>query len=256
MSSTDDVYLTDPRAASPLCRRLPSLCYYTRLAGIVYGASRKAKQGRLSDDAWVVASWRVVEALERVGVRLAIEGVEHLRNNPGPWVMVGNHMSTLETFVLPALVLPHSPLTFVVKRSLVEYPIFRHVMISRKPILVDRVNPRDDFKVVIEEGQARLASGMSVVVFPQTTRTPRFDPEEFNSIGVKLAKRAGVPVLPVALKTDAWGNGRLIKDCGRIDPEKTVHMAFGAPLEVSGNGQATQDAVVSFIQDKLRQWGG
>jgi len=41
-------------------------------------------------------------------------------------------------------------------------------------------------------------------------RTVAFDPALFTSIGVKLAQRAGVPVVPLALLTDAWGNGRLV----------------------------------------------
>jgi 1-acyl-sn-glycerol-3-phosphate acyltransferase len=40
-------------------------------------------------------------------------------------------MSTLETFVLPYLIAPHRPMTFVVKKSLVEYPVFKHVMRAR-----------------------------------------------------------------------------------------------------------------------------
>ena len=53
-----------------------------------------------------------------------------------------------------------------------------------------------------------------------------FKPEEFNSIGVKLAKKAGVPVVPVAIKTDFWGNGRIIKELGPIDNKKTIHIKF------------------------------
>ena len=37
------------------------------------------------------------------------------RGLDGPAVIVGNHMSTLETFALPGLVVPFKPLTFVVK---------------------------------------------------------------------------------------------------------------------------------------------
>lgn len=249
-----DQYVTDVHAASPLCRVLPSFFYYTRMARIVFSAGRVARRGFYDDERWRRDSRCIVEALERVGVHFAVEGLDHLHQTQGPRVVVGNHMSTLETFVLPWLLLPLGPLTFVVKRSLVQYPVFRHVMLSRNPVVVERTNPREDFKVVMEEGQARLAAGISIVVFPQTTRTTEFDPEEFNSIGVKLAKRAGVSIVPLALKTDAWSNGRLIKEFGPIDPGKTVHLAFGEPLSVQGSGQAEQARIVSFIQRKLGEW--
>jgi 1-acyl-sn-glycerol-3-phosphate acyltransferase len=121
-------------------------------------------------------------------------------------------------------------------------------------VVVERANPREDFKVVMEEGARRLQQGISIVVFPQTTRTTTFDPAHFNTIGVKLAKRAEVPVIPVALRTDAWGNGRWLKDFGPIDPGRTVHFAFGPPLAVQGSGQETQAAIVDFIEKKLGEW--
>ncbi|MBW2177934.1 MAG: hypothetical protein JRH03_13480, partial [Deltaproteobacteria bacterium] len=52
-----------------------------------------------------------------------------------------------------------------------------------------------------------LQRNVSVLVFPQTTRGLRFDPDKFNTLGIKLARRAKVPVIPVAVKADAWGVG-------------------------------------------------
>ncbi|OUC07563.1 glycerol acyltransferase, partial [Litorilinea aerophila] len=77
---------------------------------------------------------------------------------------------------------------------------------------------------------------------------------QFNSIGIKLARKAQVPVVPVALKTDAWGIGRIIKEIGRIDPSRPVRFAFGEPLTIQGRGNAQQEAIVEFIGSKLREW--
>ena len=163
-------------------------------------------------------------------------------------------MSTLETFILPTLIAPFKDTTFVVKQSLVDYPVFKHIMRTRDPITVGRTNPREDLKAVLEGGAARLQAGMSVIIFPQTTRTSVFDPEQFNTIGVKLAKKAGVPIVPIALKTDAWGNGALLKDYGRIDPSKKVYFAFGKPLQIKDRGTEEQHKIVEFIAGKLKKW--
>ena len=95
-----------------------------------------------------------------------------------------------------------------------------------------------------------------MIVFPQTTRRPVFDPAQFNSIGVKLARRAGVPVIPLAVKTDAWGLGWPLKDLGKIDPSRTVRFSFGDPLTVTGTGKEEHEEVVRFITDKLDSWSG
>ena len=42
--------------------------------------------------------------------------------------LVANHMSTMETFCLPGILVPHRPVAFVLKRSLTRYPVFSHVV--------------------------------------------------------------------------------------------------------------------------------
>jgi len=138
----------------------------------------------------------------------------------------------------------------------VDYPVFKHIMRARNPITVGRTNPREDLKAVLEGGEERLKRGVSLVIFPQTTRTPVFDPAEFNTIGVKLAKRAGVPVVPIALLTDAWGNGKRLKEFGRIDPSKKAHFAFGEPMTIAGRGDEEHQKIIEFITGKLQEWGG
>ena len=249
-------YRTDETRRSALGRLSPGLVLYSRIVSIVLRAGAKAKRGRYDDGEWKASSLETVRALEAAGVTIDISGLEHPAAVEGPCVFIGNHMSTLETFVLPVVLLPFKRVTFVVKRSLVEYPVFGHVMRSRDPITVGRINPREDLKAVLEGGVERLGKGISLIIFPQTTRVPLFDPKEFNTIGVKLAKKANVPVVPLALKTDAWGNGTLMKEFGRIDPSKTVHFAFGAPMRVQDRGAEEHEAIVRFITTKLEAWGG
>jgi 1-acyl-sn-glycerol-3-phosphate acyltransferase len=145
-------------------------------------------------------------------------------------------------------------LTFIVKDSLMQYPVFKHVLATLDPIVVGRVNPRQDLRTVMQEGVDRLSRGMSVVVFPQTTRSNSFDARRFNSLGVKLAQRAKVPAVPLALTTDAWGSGKIIKDFGKIDTSKTVRFCFGQPIAIQGRGGEAHQAVIEFIKRKLSQW--
>lgn len=235
---------------------LPSLTFYYHVLSIVVRGSWKAKRGRYGTPEWSMSSLETLRALERVGVTVEITGVDHFRDLKEPCVFIGNHMSTLETFVLPTIIAPFKEVTFIVKQSLVDYPIFKHIMRSRDPITVGRENPRDDLKAVLEGGAERLKAGRSIIVFPQTTRRMTFDPSEFNSIGVKLAKKAGVPVVPIALKTDAWRNGKWLKDYGKIDPSKKVYFEFGKPLRIKDRGNEEHEQIVEFIKGKLKEWGG
>lgn len=251
---TDGAYRTASRRISWLARTFPSFVFFTRLTFSVLRAAAKAKWSTYSGQDWVVGSLEVMHALESVGVEFEITGIDHLKKVDGPCLIVGNHHGTLETMVLPAIIQPIRNVTFVVKQSLVNYPVFKHVMRSRDPIAVTQTDPRADLKLMLQGGQERLAKGVSLVVFPQGERSSGFEPSQFNSIGVKLAGRADVPIIPLALKTDAWPVGKIISDMGTIDPSKKVYFAFGEPLRVKGRGTEENASIVAFIEEKLREW--
>ncbi len=230
----------------------PSFLFYKSLIPIIIRASKKAKKNNYSYEEWVESSLRVVKGLENVGVKFHIDGIDNIKLLDGkPAVIIANHMSTLETFALAGILYPHLRITFVVKKELLEIPVFKHIMISRNPVAVTRENPREDLKKVLEEGTKRIREGYSVVIFPQTTRLYEFDVKEFNSIGVKLAKKAETAILPLALKTDAWQQGKLIKDFGKINPNKEVYFIFGRPVQVKGSGQEEHKEVTRFISENL-----
>jgi 1-acyl-sn-glycerol-3-phosphate acyltransferase len=166
-------------------------------------------------------------------------------------------MSLLETFMLPALVTPDRLTSFVVKESLTRYPLFGAVMRAVEPIVVQRANAREDLKTVLTEGERKLREEeRSVLIFPQSTRSVAFQPRTFNSMAAKLARRAGVPLVPLALKTDFHGIGKRFRDLGRIDRSKVVHFAFGPPIHVTGTGKGAHKQTVRFIGACLREWGG
>lgn len=248
-------YKSPERKIGWFARLFPSAAFYFKNFMVVWRASYASKRGQYASTDWHSSSTNIVRILEESGCHFDVTGLEHLQNIERPCIFIGNHMSTLETFVLPSLIMPHGfDLTYVIKRSLVDYPVFGNVVKTRDPVVVDRVNPREDLKVVMEEGVKRLEQGRSLIIFPQHTRTVEFDPKQFNSIGIKLAKKANALVIPVALLTWAWSAGKLIKDFGPVCPERTIHFAFGEPFEVTGKGQEEQQRIVDFIQQHLDQW--
>ncbi|MEW5803454.1 MAG: hypothetical protein AB1847_15280, partial [bacterium] len=84
-----------------------------------------------------------------------------------------------------------------------------------------------------------------------STRHTHVDPEHFNTLGIKLAKRAGVPVIPIALKTDFWGIGKLVSDIGPIGKHRDIYFAFGEPMTIQGSGKEEHQQIISFIQHFL-----
>lgn len=248
-------YQTDPQTATLFAKTFPSLTFYGKFIAIVFRGSAKAKRDLYNNAEWCNSSINTLRALESAGVHVEITGINYVERLETPCVVIANHMSMLETVILPIIIQPVRNITFIVKQALLDYPVFKHIMRSRDPIAVGRSNPREDLKAVIEGGIDRLKRGVSIIVFPQTTRTPSFDPAQFNTIGVKLAQRANVPIVPLALLTDAWQNGKRVKDFGKIDSSKKVHFAFGEPMCVQGRGTDEHQAIINFISSKLQEWG-
>lgn len=249
----DDSYETPADARKPVVFN-PKWYFFRKLLGIIFRSASSAKQNQYSGVDWANSSSEVIQALEEVGVRFSISGMKNLTASDKPAVIIGNHMSTMETMVLPALIQPVKETTFVVKEELMNFPVFKHVLATRDPIVIGRSNPREDLKLVLTTGKAKLQNGTSIILFPQRTRGVQFDPEQFNSLGIKLARRSGVNVIPLALVTDAWENGNLIKEYGRINPNKTVHISFGEPISVTGSGANEHQQVLDFIVNQFRIW--
>lgn len=252
-----DTYHTPQKDKLTLTDRLllNNRFYFTmKYAAIVFRTRREAVRGNYDTEAWCDSSYYIFRFIERTGGVFNITGMDNIIRTPDPVLFIGNHMSTLETMILPCIIAPHRPVTFVVKESLVSHPLFGHVMRSRDPIVVGRTDPRKDLEIVMNEGLRLLGGGTSIIIFPQSTRSNVFNPGEFNSLGVKLARKAGVKVVPVALKTDYWGNGKIIRELGPIDRHKTIHFRFGEPLQVNGSGKEENQMIIDFIISSLNEW--
>lgn len=256
----NDTYETPECVTRPLGDRLlwgSRWYFYLMMIDIQRRHAPIARAGNYNRALWAAGSMEAFHLAESVGCRFRMNGIDNIRRTPDePIVIVSNHMSTLETIVFPGIFAALRPVTFIIKESIVRNPLFRDIMKATDPIVVSRKNPRDDLKKVMSEGAEHLKKGTSVIVFPQSTRTDGFDPAQFNSMGVKLAKTAGVRLMPVAIKTDFWGNGsiKMFKEFGPLHRDRPVHMEFGTPLTITGNGSEEHHAVVEFIKRRLEAW--
>jgi len=255
---TEFGYQSQPRPMY-LFKYFPGLLspvYYIRLLYALFHASLSARRGSLDNAKWAMYSHWILRVVESVGGNVNISGLESVSDQQGPVVYIGNHMSLAETLILPGIALAFNRVNFVIKEELRHYPVFGPIFRALGLIAISRKNPREDFKVVLREGHKFISNGGSVIIFPQATRSVEFDVQAFNTLGVKLASRAGVPVVPVAIKTDFHGNGKWIKDMGPINPQKTLYFKFGNPLPASGKSREVHEQVVEFITQNLCAWGG
>ncbi|MCL2705641.1 MAG: 1-acyl-sn-glycerol-3-phosphate acyltransferase [Spirochaetaceae bacterium] len=228
--------------------------FYKEFLQVVLSLRKDILKEQWSEELFIQSCFQIIKIVEKYGGRFEIKGLDNLRKEPGPFVFVGNHMSTLETLIFPAVIGSIVNVTYVVKQSLITNSIFGHIMRTRNPIAVERKEPKKDLDIVLTKGTEILSGGRSILIFPQSTRVAFFEPEKFNSLGIKLAKRAGVYVIPIALKTDFWENGKLLSTIGNIYPNRTVRIEFGAPVKINGAGKKEHEQIIAFIQSCFDSW--
>ena len=209
----------------------------------------------LNTDKWAHFCFASHRKAEAFGTKVTFDGWENRRDHKGPVVYLCNHMSTLETILLPAILVPYGALHIVVKASLVHLPGMEKCAAHMGLLPVTRKDPRKDLQTMFDDGVARIKAGGSFLVFPQGTRQSEWNERKFSSIGAKVAEKAGVPVVPVAVKTDMLptrGKG-MFKDFGTVDPSRDVRIAAG-PV-ITGSAKEMHSASTAWIGAKLKEWG-
>ncbi len=230
------------------------LGFYVEFVGTIIKSGIVSYLGRWSADSSSKLSFSVLEIAEKYGMRFNIEGLNNLDTKSQPvYSFVSNHMSALETQILSVLLKPFTPVSFVIKSSLLRIPFLGSILKQMKAIPLGRKNPMKDFATLFDLSKQRAKEGRSVIIFPEGKRYNIFNSDNFGGIGIKMAQKTHTICIPVAIKTDAWGVGKWIRDFGKIDPKKMVHIAFGPQL-LEGTSKEKLDLCTDFIANKLADW--
>lgn len=117
------------------------------------------------------------------------------------FVVVANHQSYLDTFAMCNI---HHEMKWVAKKELFRIPIFGWGLHLAGDLELDR---GDGASAIALMAKARryLASGMSVSIFPEGTRSPDAQLLPFKPGAFKLAVQSGAPLLPVVVSGTARG---------------------------------------------------
>ncbi len=181
---------------------------------------------------WCARTWsRLI--LRTTGVRVEVIGLERLV--PGrTYVFVANHQSIYD---IPILFwsLPYQ-LRIIAKESLGRFPFLGWHLRRTGHMLVDRRRPD---RAAIFAWASRLTSqGLSLIVFPEGTRSPDGRLGRFKGGSFYLALEAGLPVVPISVvgSRHVMLKGRLATYPGDVrlivhDPIDTRDLAGTDPKE-------------------------
>ena len=157
---------------------------------------------------------------------LKIEGLENIR--PGQhYVIVANHQSLLDILLVLAALPVHYK--FIAKKELFVWPFIGWHMGLAGYIPIDRNEPTGR-KTAFLSAQRVLEQGVSVLFFPEGTRSPDGQIHPFKMGAFKAAKEAGVKVLPVVID-GTWD--AVPKHSWKLRKKVAFVVSVGKPVELN-----------------------
>jgi 1-acyl-sn-glycerol-3-phosphate acyltransferase len=130
------------------------------------------------------------------GIAIAVRGLENLSRGRS-YIFMANHQSNIDIPVLVQSLLDFQ-LRWIAKKELLNVPLFGWAMRAGKHVAVDRADSAGALQS-LEEAKALLAAGVSIVVFPEGTRSRDGRLLPFKKGGFLLAVQTGAEIVPVTI---------------------------------------------------------
>ena len=191
----------------------------------------------------IVGRWWGKSILRVSGIKVQTMGLENL-DPEKPCVFMCNHQSNFDILVLFSA-LP-AQFRWIAKAELFRIPLFGRAMRGAGYISIER---KDRKKAIqsLKEAAGRIRNGVSVMIFPEGTRSPDGNIGEFKKGGFILAYDAGVPIVPVVIN-GTWAI--MSKDSLKITPGK-VRLTVLPAVDVANYSKTDKPKLLEDVREKI-----
>lgn len=191
------------------------------------------------------ARWWAKIQLLASGVRVKVKGLEYL-GKKAPFIYMANHQSAYDIFALLSCL----PIQFrwIAKKELFAIPVLGWGMRAANYISIDRSGRRKALES-IERAANKIKGGVSVVIFPEGTRSRDGSIQPFKRGGFTLALKSGVPIIPIAIKgsSDVMPRGSL-----RVRPGE-IHITIDRAIDTAPYSLRERDALMERVRRILER---
>jgi 1-acyl-sn-glycerol-3-phosphate acyltransferase len=157
------------------------------------------------------------------GIEVNITGTQNIKKGAGH-IYVSNHLSYLDILVLLASI-PDN-IRMVYKKEISRIPVFGWAMLACGFISIDRTNIKSAMNS-LQKGAKKIKEGLSVLIFPEGTRSPDGKTGEFKRGMFLLAEASEADIIPVSV---SGTYGLLPRNSSRVKSGH-VNIVIGSPLK-------------------------
>lgn len=183
------------------------------------------------------------------GTRTTVEGLEKL-DPTASYVFTGNHISNIDVPVI-ARHLP-VPVRFLAKKELFRVPVLGGAMKAIHIVRTDRQAGTAAHRVINEQVTQVVAAGLSLVIYPEGTRSKDAEMKAFKKGAFRIAIDNGLPVVPMTITgaEKVWRPGGKLIYGGKVrlvihDPIPTAAMS---PGEIDGLRDRVREVVAATYE--------
>lgn len=196
----------------------------------------------------------LVAAFRLCGTRLVVERDEQVRPHT-PYILVANHQSMFDIPIFGALLFTNFP-KYVAKHTLAHWiPSISYNLRRGGNALIDRDDRGQAVDAIRELGARSEQRGVSVVIYPEGTRSRAGELRAFKRAGTAalLGAAPTLPVVPVTID-ESW---RLLgHNLTPVPFGLRIHVRFGAPIARAADEDRSEilEAARREIEATLLRW--
>jgi 1-acyl-sn-glycerol-3-phosphate acyltransferase len=178
-------------------------------------------------------------------IKVTVNGLANIDPTQS-YVYMSNHQSN---FDIPVL-LAYLPVQFrwLAKAELFNIPIFGRAMRGAGYVKIDRFNRESAFES-INEAAAKMKNGVSVMIFPEGTRSLDGKIRSFKKGGFVMAVDAGVPIVPIVLK----GTWTIMEKSSLKINTGEVSLNIEPPIATTDYTRENKDDLIKSVRAVIRE---
>jgi 1-acyl-sn-glycerol-3-phosphate acyltransferase len=192
----------------------------------------------------VVRGWAGL-VLKIAGIKLDVHGLEHLK--PGqPYIFISNHQSTFD--IMSCLAVIPGAARFIAKQELFRVPVFAQGMRAVGMIPIDRGNSKKA-RESLDKAIVEIKQGVSVIIFPEGTRSKDGNIQPFKKGGFVLALKGGIPIVPMVIS----GAMQIMRKKSMFLDKGTIRLEFLHPVDTTQYSYDQRNRLLQEVRTQIME---